>query len=175
MFSQIVEFVKTKKELSGLDEVLSVMRRFEKSDVGEGEIKKKETKGFEGLGELTLQMLDRYKIDNIVICIVIKDFNQLRAVETKNFEGILGKLKEFLLELYSSLIEFKIINPEKNFVATHKHFDLPLPKETEEEKRKKAILKREKGFIINPAVLPKVSFSNHRPEKNARTTSSLMK
>ena len=84
---------------------------------------------------MILDLLDRYRIDNVVIAVVVSGFSILKAITNRNFEVICRRLKEFLLELYSLLVEFNIINVQANELATFKHFDLPLPPESIQEKK----------------------------------------
>lgn len=117
---------------------------------------RRETREFEGLSELVVQMLDRYRIDNVFISIFTKDFNPFKSLECRHYELIMSKLKEFLLEVYSALVEFKIFKPENNTLATHRHFDLPVPEETEEEKKRRLRARKDKDFEIHPLVPSKV-------------------
>jgi hypothetical protein len=117
---------------------------------------KEEGKGFEGLGDLLLDQMARYRIDNVVICIAFQGYNIMKGVREKNFEGICGRVKEFILELYSSLIEFQIIsNDTTDEFATHKHFDIPIP--AQDRKTGKNRRKKEQVFEFKIPSIAKVA------------------
>jgi hypothetical protein len=115
---------------------------------------KEETQGFEGLGEIILQMLARYKIDNVVIAVLFQEFSILKAVSHGSMESVCSRLKEFLLELYSSLVEHNIIKIKTDDITTYRHFDLPLPPEKPQEKKMR--LKREQNFTFQVPIIQKV-------------------
>jgi hypothetical protein len=125
--------IEEKQELREFSKSVYVMRATgsSSSDVVSGRNEKEdkeEGKGFEGLGDLLLDQMARYRIDNVVICVAFLGHNIMKGVREKNFEVVCGRVKEFILELYSSLIEFQIIsNDTADEFATHKHFDIPIP------------------------------------------------
>ena len=100
-------------------------------------------------------MLGRYKIVNLMICILFKDYSILKAVTHSNQEAVCSKLKEFLLEFYSSLIEHDIIKLRADEISTFRRFDLPLPPESKHQRKLKK--KREQDFTFHIPSNPKVS------------------
>lgn len=120
---------------------------------------KEEVPGFEGLGDIILQMLARYKIDNIIISVLFEDFSVLKAVSDCVIERVCSKLKEFLLELYSSLVEHNIIKINTDDITTYVHFDLPLPAD-KKTVTSRAHAKREQDFTFQAPAIQKVQSSN---------------
>jgi len=163
-WDESIELVSSKAEFRGFELAVCVMRggdvektsKTESNSLGE---RLEENKGFEGLGDMILKMLTRYRIDHVFVAVIIQGFSLLRAVEYSVIEPICCKLKEFLLELYSSLVEFRIINVQVDDMATYKHFDLPLPPKgqaNEAKKKQKSRISKPKDFEFRIPVIPKV-------------------
>lgn len=160
-----LELLESKKELKPFSRAVAVMR------IGEGEVgtetqieEKLETPGFEGVGSTILTMLDRYKIDNVLICVVARDFSLMRASDDRSFETVCRFTKEFLLELYSSLVEFKIIEVMPDDSSTLKHFDLPLPGLPETIKQKQ----KAKSKVSRRPVDMEFKVASHVPVRKER-------
>lgn len=150
-----LSLIESKAELASLYKAVTVMKINHTESLGDATDrsqgsfveKRKEGTGFEGLAEVVLSMLGRYKIVNLIICILFKDYSILKAVTHSNLEAVCSKLKEFLLEFYSSLIEHDIIRLKTDEITTYRRFDLPLPAETTEQKR--ARKKRDQDFAFH--------------------------
>lgn len=127
---------------------------------------KEEATGFEGLGDIILQMLGRYKIDNVVIMVLFEEFSVLKAVSHGSIEKVCSRLKEFLLELYSSLVEHNIIKIRTDDITTYRHFDLPLPPE---KNLKRLKTKRVQDFTFQVPSLQKAGLFYSRLNKRDPT------
>lgn len=60
-----------------------------------------ESVGYYGMGDLTLTMLRRYKVENIVICLAFKDYDILKNFSSDCKVEICKRLKGFILDLYT--------------------------------------------------------------------------
>ena len=102
-------------------------------------------------------VLRKFKVENVIVSVCFYEYDMLKATMDNNFDVVTKRLKEFVLELYSSMFEVSgmmsnnVPFAKSNEIKTNqldfetmKHFDLMLPvdsrkKQKEKERKKEQI------------------------------------
>lgn len=122
-----------------------------------------EKNGFESLAERMMFILRKFKVENVIVSVCFYEYDMLKATMDNNFDVVTKRLKEFVLDLYSSMFEVsgmvsgggqpssKTSDFKNNALdfETMKHFDLLLPvnkKKTQKEKDRRKLSKMTLGL-----------------------------
>lgn len=108
-------------------------------------------------------VLRKFKVENVIVSVCFYEYDMLKATMDNNFDVVTKRLKEFVLELYSSMFEVSgmmsnnVPFAKSNEIKTNqldfetmKHFDLMLPVDSRKKQKEKERKKLSKMTLALP-------------------------
>jgi hypothetical protein len=153
-YESLKKLILSKKEVTEGLLGVTVVRVTDDDDPSEMHEFSEEATGFETLSERLMFVLRKFKVENVIVSVCLYEYDLIKATMDNNFDNVTKRLKEFVLELYSSMFEVSGRMDTENYLVdgknkknwldfeTMKHFDILLPaKRVQKEKEKRKLSK----------------------------------